>query len=650
MAVAVVTVATGGLPVVDVTATTPRLGLPVTEVANGIPVTKVTLPRGGLPVTFVSDGSAPANISGTLATTVAPDSVSISGTVVEAFSGPGDAVPGMVAAWGTHAFDAAAVGVNSQTVVRASDSGVQSFAPLTDGANNKAGITTFLTATTGKTSVLFDQVGALDATQTTAGNRPAVTLSGPHSILTTTFTKASSHFLTCGNSSTLNPTAGISISAWVSHTGTGTGEYYAVARDDNTLGRSYAFGRTGDTWQLQMNGGVAVSFTKTISAGTLQHIAVTGDSSTGYRLYIDGLLVATGAWFVPNATTGITTIGKRTYAGFESYWDGTIDDVIFDNRAWSAPEVFSLYTKGKVYFDPAFVPTHPAAAVGYNTLVLFDDFNNTSTIDMANTNAPGFNWYLTRWFTGGATTISSSNISVSGSVLTIGGGGGDVWPHIATAFDTGLDTFTGTVYEDGGYFEMRMKFNPALYDVNFSANGIPNFYGMSIEHVADLHSTSGGKWPGQVSGYSHFIEVDFFETNSAATTNYFSVTHDWGGTAPEPGSGNYPQNIVTTNYVIDIGEMDFTKFHIYGCLWVPQVGATPGRLQRYFDGALVQSIYFLGPPGSPPLPVDSPNSFTPDISAEGTRTYSVIDTQRLVLLLGGGKNWPMQVDWVKVWK
>ena len=55
MGLAVVTVAAGGLPVVDVTATTPKLGLPVTEAANGrgIPVTKVTLPKGGLPVTFV---------------------------------------------------------------------------------------------------------------------------------------------------------------------------------------------------------------------------------------------------------------------------------------------------------------------------------------------------------------------------------------------------------------------------------------------------------------------------------------------------------------------------------------------------------------------------------------------------------------------
>ena len=59
MPLAVVTVASGGIPVVDVTATFPRLGLPVSEAATGrgLAVTKVTpnavgLPPG-LPVTYV---------------------------------------------------------------------------------------------------------------------------------------------------------------------------------------------------------------------------------------------------------------------------------------------------------------------------------------------------------------------------------------------------------------------------------------------------------------------------------------------------------------------------------------------------------------------------------------------------------------------
>jgi len=55
MGLAVVTVASGGMPVVDVTAIAPRSGLPVTEAANGcgIAVTKVTGGKPGLPVIFV---------------------------------------------------------------------------------------------------------------------------------------------------------------------------------------------------------------------------------------------------------------------------------------------------------------------------------------------------------------------------------------------------------------------------------------------------------------------------------------------------------------------------------------------------------------------------------------------------------------------
>ena len=63
MALAVVTVLSGGMPVVDVTATKPNLGRPVTEATNGrgIAVTKVTAGvgannPGGRPVTYTTAG------------------------------------------------------------------------------------------------------------------------------------------------------------------------------------------------------------------------------------------------------------------------------------------------------------------------------------------------------------------------------------------------------------------------------------------------------------------------------------------------------------------------------------------------------------------------------------------------------------------
>jgi hypothetical protein len=64
MATAVITVASGGIAVLDVTATTPLRGAPVTEaiavsgVKRGLAVTKVTAPVLGIPVTYIFENGS----------------------------------------------------------------------------------------------------------------------------------------------------------------------------------------------------------------------------------------------------------------------------------------------------------------------------------------------------------------------------------------------------------------------------------------------------------------------------------------------------------------------------------------------------------------------------------------------------------------
>lgn len=60
MAMSVVTVASGGLAVVDVTASAPGMGKAVTEALNGKGTAVTTVASGGMPVTFLvvkTDGS-----------------------------------------------------------------------------------------------------------------------------------------------------------------------------------------------------------------------------------------------------------------------------------------------------------------------------------------------------------------------------------------------------------------------------------------------------------------------------------------------------------------------------------------------------------------------------------------------------------------
>jgi hypothetical protein len=101
MAIAVVTKASGGRPVVEVTATNPALGMPVTEVTNGwgMAVTKVSATVGGLPVTFVPVETGSGGGGGATWPSAADRPMWTEGTSTLSWSGPsgggatGTAVP-----------------------------------------------------------------------------------------------------------------------------------------------------------------------------------------------------------------------------------------------------------------------------------------------------------------------------------------------------------------------------------------------------------------------------------------------------------------------------------------------------------------------------------------------------------------------------
>lgn len=556
------------------------------------------------------------------------------------FTGPGDIVAGALGSWGLDAYSLATAGTSDADIINTVPA-TQTFNSLSNGKPNVAGITTFLAGGAGKIPQLYDKAGANPALQTTDANRPTITLGGIGGKTWPTFDGlGATQSLNCGNSNTLNPISALTISAWFTTT-ENSHESFIVGRDDNALGRSYALGKDGNGLKFQVLGSQPIGTTTIPSINTPYHIAVSGSAASNvWTLYLNGVSIGTGAWVAPPATTGPTTIGQRSYSGFEGFWNGCIDDVQIWGNELTPTQIAAIYAAGLSFFFNM-TPPPQALAVGYGNRAFYDDFDSTGTIDMANSQAGNFNWYLSQWFNHGTVALAAGDLSVSNSVLTIASTTGRA---LVTAFDTNPatpDQFHGNVFGGGGYIEARMKFNPAQ-------GGGVNFFAMAIEHIADNGSVSLGHWPGQAATYAHFIEVDFFETLGTSTTQYQSTTHDWGGIF---NGTTYPQNIVdAASNVISIGAADFTQFHTYGCLWVSQSGSTPGRLQRYFDNVLVQTIYYLGPPGSPPLPTDGTNTYSPSLIGQADRTYSILDTQRLAFSLFGSSTAPLQVDWVKVWK
>jgi len=295
-----------------------------------------------------------------------------------------------------------------------------------------------------------------------------------------------------------------------------------------------------------------------------------------------------------------------------------------------------------------------AAAAGFKKLVFSDDFTSISTIDMGNSRAAGFNWYCSSWFTGGRHAADASNFSISNGVLKVGGGTGDTSYGLVSAFDNSSGGFTGTVFANGGYFEASIRYDPL--DASNATTSGPAFWSIAVEHLIDNKASSISQWPGQPVGYTHFIEVDFMEPMIPVgkpyreTRIYQGNIHDWYG-AWNSESRQWANNISNRkNDVIWVGSVDWNAFHTYGLLWVPQSDNKPGHVTWYFDGIAMSSIYWMGPPVSPPLPGEIGQEITPSSARRATTTYSILDSQRLALSLSSDTKWPMYVDWVRVWQ
>lgn len=154
-------------------------------------------------------------------------------------------------------------------------------------------------------------------------------------------------YVNVGNSSTLNPTTGMTISAWVRFTNfTGTqAENWIVGRDQSG-GRSYAFGVDGaGNLTIQINGNAIPGPSGSLSTNTWYLITVTGDASSGWKIYRNNVQQGSaGTWVAPNSSATATNIGRRSYSGYEGYGNFIIDEVRIYNRALSASEVGTLYS------------------------------------------------------------------------------------------------------------------------------------------------------------------------------------------------------------------------------------------------------------------------------------------------------------------
>ncbi len=257
----------------------------------------------------------------------------------------------------------------------------------------------------------------------------------------------------------------------------------------------------------------------------------------------------------------------------------------------------------------------PAVEAGYKMLVFNDDFDSINSIDVNGTKESGYKWYVDRPIWGSGITEPSA-YSVSNSVLMLTSTGWTASWALSSFSPTGN---VGHSFRYG-YFEARIRFDPTL---GTKSKSWPAWWSLSTYHS-------------RVNNMDHWAELDFFEAYTGGYANYtgsfVGTIHDWADS-----SKTHYQN--KNNWQQLPKNTDFNYWHIYGCLW------TPGKITWYFDDKpLMTQTYFAT---APPAPLAN-GTITPTPAG----IYSILDTDPagMLLILGSDTEWPIFVDWVRVWQ
>lgn len=286
----------------------------------------------------------------------------------------------------------------------------------------------------------------------------------------------------------------------------------------------------------------------------------------------------------------------------------------------------------------------PAAAWGFNTLPFDDEFDSISSIDVNNTLAPGFKWYVQSYLFGTHPNqlyvVNSASFSVSSGVLTYnpnncspscGVTGGNIY---SVGWVPGSPpTYVGnTIQPTGFYAEARIAYDPSLAPASGN-RWFPAFWLWDksiLLKEADSLSYGG----------AHYTEFDVFEATPNGGGGSVEAQYvDWDWYQPS-GTTTQKRN---TNYALAVPTID-AGFHTYGLLWVPMVknGGT-GLIQRYVDGVLISAgnVTYTSTTASP-----TPNGGY----ATGWMAGADSSTQGFSVNLQTGNGWPMQIDYVRVWQ
>lgn len=257
-----------------------------------------------------------------------------------------------------------------------------------------------------------------------------------------------------------------------------------------------------------------------------------------------------------------------------------------------------------------------AQQAGFTTLGFSDDFNTLDTVDVGATGADGYKWYVTRPY--GATTLTTADYSIENGILTMK----NVIPTYNMGFSS-ADCKTGRGYSwNKGYLEYKLRI-PRPRKNTTGEDGVPAVWSLPLDK---LMSVKGSDW----------VEMDWMEywgIESNRPGGYYTITLHDQGTDENDTQIWYNKN--SNAYKEGLGD---GEWHTMAFLWVEDL------LIGYLDDEEVFRLSYDENSFSDPMQ----STIVPD-ERGGIGAFSYMNIQELVLHLGGSKDNPMEVDYVRIW-
>ena len=266
------------------------------------------------------------------------------------------------------------------------------------------------------------------------------------------------------------------------------------------------------------------------------------------------------------------------------------------------------------------VPPAPAAAKGFNTLTFSDDFDSLHTIDTEATGEEGYHWYVTRpW--GEGDLHYEDDYSIQDSVMHL--------HNINTWWNYGLCTIdtrhpVGYAF-NRGYIEYRVRMKYSADTGTVTKIRVPAVWSLPTTSI----------WGDTLKKKHHCsVELDWLEYwgDKYDMPDFFSVCLHEKDHDPEVPKEQWPKPVVSPGGGVIGMQLGDYEWHTLSMQW------DTGKLVTYFDGRMVHKIEY-SPDGYPyPRPYNA-----------RVGSFSHLDEQNMPIIIGGASDYPMEVDWIRVW-